>query len=57
MFPMEQFVNLFKLFETALIEASSRGCIEIVKLLLGHYKSDVNAKDVYLFSSIFISII
>ena len=37
--------------------ASFRGNIEIVKLLLGHEGIDVNAKNVYLFSLMFISII
>ena len=49
--------NLFKLFETALILASFDGHTEIVRLLLAHEGIDVNAKDFYLCSSKFISII
>ena len=49
---------LFKLYQTALILAAEKyNGLEFVKALLAHEGIDVNVKDVYLFSSIFISLI
>ena len=49
--------DLFKLFETALLFATYKGCNEIVKLLLEQKGIDVNAKNVYLFYSKFFLIV
>ena len=49
--------NLFILFDTALILASSRGHIEVVRLLVAQQEVDVNAQNEYLLHSMFIPII
>ena len=49
--------DLFKLFDTALISAYLYSHTEIVKLLLAQTGINVNAKGVYLFHSLSISII
>ena len=46
-----------KLLWTALIYAACDGNTEIVKVLLEQNRIDINAKDIYLFSSMFQSII
>ena len=45
------------LFETSLMFASEKGHIEIVQLLLKQEGFDINAKNNYLFYSMFVSII
>ena len=49
--------DLFELFQTALMWASANGYTEIVKILVKQEGIDINAKDIYLFYSKFISII
>ena len=49
--------NLYKLFETALMNASEKGFTTIVKLLLEQEGIDVNAICVFLFYFGFITII
>ena len=51
------FWELLKLFRTALMLASDNGHVEIVKMLVEQEGIDINAKGVYLFHLIFISII
>ena len=49
--------KFFDLYDTAFMLASTSGRTEIVRLLVKQEGIDINAKDIYLFYSKFISII
>ena len=46
--------DLHIFFMTAFITASNNGNIEIVKLILEQNKIDINARDIYLFCTMFV---
>ena len=50
---LTKFLGFNNFFETALIWASRTGQIEVAKVLLGQKGININAKDVYLISSMF----
>ena len=49
--------NFFKLLCTALMYASKNGHTEIVKIFIEQEGININAKDIYLYLSLFISFI
>ena len=50
----KKFWDMIDFLRTLLILAANGNCTEIMKLLLERGGIDINAKDIYLFSSMFI---